>query len=151
MRLVELKNLLLHLFVLTGCEPPLADVIQRPRLVGFVVAEFRLWGTRTRSRLAHGLRDTCEPGCKGRIEIPAVCTSPAGHEWQMSKAVDLWPRRHAAADTTGTCRQKRHGTEKLGISHIISTSMRTPSTRDGTLSSLLCFFTGALVFTNLVG
>lgn len=42
MRLVELKNLLLHLFVLIGREGPLGDVVQRPRLLGLIVAEFGL-------------------------------------------------------------------------------------------------------------
>lgn len=42
MRLVELQNLLLHLFVLVGCEGPLIDIVQRPRLLGLIVAKFRL-------------------------------------------------------------------------------------------------------------
>lgn len=42
MRLVELQNLLLHLFVLIGREGPLGDIVQRARLLGLVVAEFRL-------------------------------------------------------------------------------------------------------------
>lgn len=44
---MELKNLLLHFFVLSGCKPPLADVIKGPRLVGFMVTEFCLSSTRT--------------------------------------------------------------------------------------------------------
>lgn len=65
---MEFKNLLLHLFVLTGCKPPLAHVIERPRLVGFVVAEFCLWSARRRRckftvsevyTWTEGLRRTC--------------------------------------------------------------------------------------------
>lgn len=39
--------------------------------------------------------------------LPAVCMSPAEREWQMSKAVDLRLRLHAAAGTTGTCRKEK--------------------------------------------
>lgn len=41
-RLMEFENLLLHLLVLIGCKGPLGDVVQRPRLVGLIVAEFCL-------------------------------------------------------------------------------------------------------------
>lgn len=110
---MEFKNLLLHLFVLTGCKPPLADVIERPRLVGFVVAKLCLLSTRTWSMLVHRFRYTwAESTDRG---APAVCTSPAEREWRMSKAVDRWPHPHAAADTTGTCSRYKGGIEKISI------------------------------------
>lgn len=42
MGLVELKNLLLHFFVLIWCEGQLTNEVQRARLVRFIVANFCL-------------------------------------------------------------------------------------------------------------
>lgn len=45
MRLVELQNLVLHLFVLIRRKGPLGHVVQRTRLLGLIVAKFRLIST----------------------------------------------------------------------------------------------------------
>lgn len=79
--------------------------------------------------------------------VPAACTSPAEHEWQMSKAVDRWPRRHAAADTTDICRRQKCAIETTCMKKSPQLDTLSPIPRDQhqLVNHISCRFPGCYI------
>lgn len=144
---MEFKNLLLHLFVLIGCKGPLSDVVQRPRLVGLIVAEFCLISPEGHRYWMYTDTFTLDICLRAHNEfLPAACTSPAEREWRMSRAVDPRPRLGGAADTTGTCREnilliKTGRKKKFGLQQKLVPSHAFNDHYNGKTISVAKFFT----------